>query len=120
MPQECPEFGRGGDGREGGVKAVPQARDRSPSPGGTLELLLADEHTWGLRRGVNEADDGLVGMHEIPESGGSDRAQVAENEVLMNGKNRLRGRISQGVRGIWPAWFGSGVQDPSGKTILPP
>ena len=33
MRHECPEIARGDGGGVGGVKAVPQARDRSPSPG---------------------------------------------------------------------------------------
>ena len=74
MRRECPEFGGGGGGREGGVKAVPQARDRSPCPGGlgsTLDLRRGyvteggphsprqrrDGHFEGFRRGSAEGED---------------------------------------------------------------
>ena len=69
MSQDCPEFARGGDGRGSGVKAVPQARDRSPRPGGIRGGLEHDEHPWGLRRGVSTANGGLVGMRRMPEWG---------------------------------------------------
>ena len=62
MPQDCPEFARGGGGRGSGVKAVPQTRDRSPRPGGIRGGIEHDEHPWGLRRGVDTADSGLVGI----------------------------------------------------------
>ena len=60
MPQDCPEFARGGGGRGSGVKAVPMHRDRSPRPGGIQGGLEHDEHPWGLRRGLDTADSGLV------------------------------------------------------------
>ena len=67
MTMECPEFARGGDGRRGGVKALPMHRDLSPCPGGIRGGLEHDEHPRGLRRGVSTADGGLVGLRRMPE-----------------------------------------------------
>ena len=66
-PQDCPEIEECGGGRGDGLKAVEGYR--SPSPGGIADRLGADEHPWGLRRGLSEQGGGLVGLHEIPESG---------------------------------------------------
>ena len=49
-------------------KAVPMHRDRSPSPGGTVERLGTNGPCWGLRRWAIEAGRGLVGMREMPYS----------------------------------------------------
>ena len=70
MPQDCPEFARGGGGRGGGVKAIPMHRERSPRPGGIRGGIKHDEHLWGLRRGVDTADGGLVGMRRRSKWGG--------------------------------------------------
>ena len=60
--RSCPEFARDGGGRGDGGKALPMYRERSPRPGGIRGGLEHDEHPWGLRRGVDTADGGWVGM----------------------------------------------------------
>ena len=69
MPQDCPKFARGGGGRGGGVKA-PEGW-RSPHPGGqgsapVLRSSTAEGGLHPLRRGVNTADGGWVGMEKTP------------------------------------------------------
>jgi hypothetical protein len=48
-----------------GVKAVED--DRSPSPGGTTAHLGADDHSWRVRRGLNETRGRLAEMAQLPE-----------------------------------------------------
>jgi len=70
-----------GVGSRGGVKAV--EGNRSPNPGGTTERHGVDAHPWGLRRGVCEADGGLVGMDEIQELPCDFILQDADAELFM-------------------------------------
>ena len=84
MRRKCPEFGRDGDGRKGGVKAVEGYR--SPCPGGITQRLELYERSWGLRRKVSEADGGLMGMYEIPELGWSFESQDVGGELVMRRK----------------------------------
>ena len=65
--QICPVIGTGVGGRGSGVKAIPQARDRSPSPGGITSRLGADGGSWGLRRKMSQADGGLEEMQKTPD-----------------------------------------------------
>ena len=82
--RNCPENGAGaGGGRESGVKAVPQARDRSPCPGGIRGGLEHDEHPWGLRRWVDTADGGWVGLRRMLEWGCEFIWQGAGSEWVM-------------------------------------
>jgi hypothetical protein len=81
MRYECPEIGAGVGRRGDGVKAVEDYR--SPSPGGTTERVGTDHHLWGFRRGVSEADGGLVGLHEMPESRCDFSLQDADGELVM-------------------------------------
>ena len=67
-PQECPEIGRGGGGRGGGIKAVEGYR--SPRPGGIRGGLEHDVYPWELRRGERTMDEGWAGMRRKAESGG--------------------------------------------------
>ena len=68
MRLNCPEIRVVGDSREGGVKAVPMHRDRSPSPGGITSCLANDEHLGSSCRGENVANGGLGRMREALES----------------------------------------------------
>jgi hypothetical protein len=81
MRQECPEIEGGGGGPEVGVKAVEDYR--SPRPGGITERREEGEHHWALRRGLNQADGGLIGMLEMPESRCSFILYDADGELLM-------------------------------------
>ena len=63
--RDCPEIGVGTEGGGRGVKAV--EGNRTPSPGGITESLGEAEHSWGLRRGVDTAVGGLVGVRRMPE-----------------------------------------------------
>jgi hypothetical protein len=58
---------KGGDSRGGRVNAVED--NRSPSPGGITWRIETEECLWGHGRELREAGDGVVGKHEIPESG---------------------------------------------------
>ena len=52
--------------------------------GANTERLRADENPWGLRHGVSESDNGLVAMHEMPESRCDFSLQSAVGEWLMS------------------------------------
>ena len=80
--RDCPEFARGGGGRRGGVKAVEGWR--SPRPGGLRGGIVHNEHTWGLRRRVSEADRAAGRRRNLPESWcGFDTEDVGD-EALMS------------------------------------
>ena len=67
--RNCPEIGTSAGGGGRGVKA-PEGW-RSPRPGGLRGGLEYDEHSWALRRPVNEADRGVVSMRRMLMSGWS-------------------------------------------------
>ena len=73
MTLDCPEFARGGEGRRGGVKALPMHRGRSPRPGGqgSAPVLRSRATAEGglhpLRRRVSAVDGGLARLRWMPE-----------------------------------------------------
>ena len=78
--RECPEIGRGVDDGGRGVKAPEDWR--SPRPGGLRGGIEYNEHPWGLRRRVSEADRAVVRMRRMPESEGDFSWQDAGDELL--------------------------------------
>ena len=82
-PQEGLEIGRDADeGGRGGVKR-PAGAGRSPRPGGLRGGIDHNEHPWGLRWRVSEADRAAVRIRRSPVSRGSFILQEVGDELLM-------------------------------------